>query len=88
MRYIARMTEATTPLHRSFVALATTPFVPGGPVPSPCVGVCRMSSASGLCEGCWRTRDELAAWGKSSDAVKRAIWQRIEQRQESAGLAR
>lgn len=88
MRYIARMTAPASTPTRPFVALATTPFVPRGPVPSPCVGVCRMNESRGLCEGCWRTREELVAWGKSSDADKRLIWQRVEQRQEAAGIPR
>lgn len=50
------------------------------PVPSPCISVCRMDPASGLCEGCLRTLDEIAAWSGMDDAGKRAVWQRIEQR--------
>ncbi len=47
---------------------------------SPCISVCRMSAGSGLCEGCFRTRDEIAAWGNASDGSKRAIWAHIEER--------
>ena len=47
---------------------------------SPCISVCRMSAVSGLCEGCFRTRDEIAAWGNASDGSKRAIWAHIEER--------
>ena len=32
-------------------------------MPSPCISVCRMDAVSGLCEGCFRTLDEIAAWG-------------------------
>ena len=49
-------------------------------LPSPCVSVCRMDAASGLCEGCMRTIDEIAAWGAMDDQGKRAVWLRIEQR--------
>jgi predicted Fe-S protein YdhL (DUF1289 family) len=49
-------------------------------VPSPCINVCRMDAASGLCEGCLRTIDEIAAWGTLDDDHKRAVWQRLEQR--------
>ena len=49
-------------------------------VPSPCINVCRMDAASGLCEGCLRTIDEIAAWGTMDDDGKRAVWQRLEQR--------
>ena len=47
---------------------------------SPCINVCRMDAASGLCEGCLRTLDEIAAWGTMEDDAKRAVWQRLEQR--------
>ena len=47
---------------------------------SPCVSICRMHSVTGVCEGCFRTRDEIAAWGNAADAVKRATWTRIEER--------
>jgi predicted Fe-S protein YdhL (DUF1289 family) len=51
-----------------------------GPVPSPCINVCRMSPATGLCEGCLRTIDEIAAWSTLSDEGKHAVWDAIEQR--------
>ena len=53
---------------------------PTGGVPSPCINVCRMDPASGLCEGCLRTIDEIAAWGTLDDDGKRAVWQQLEQR--------
>jgi predicted Fe-S protein YdhL (DUF1289 family) len=43
------------------------------PVPSPCINVCRMDEATGWCEGCLRTIDEIAAWGSLDDAAKRAV---------------
>jgi hypothetical protein len=43
-------------------------------VPSPCIDVCRMDPATGLCEGCARTIDEIAAWSLMSEADKRAVW--------------
>ena len=52
-------------------------------VPSPCISICRMNAASGLCEGCFRTLDEIAAWGRASDADKRSLWKIIEQRREA-----
>jgi len=32
-------------------------------VPSPCISVCQMDDLSGVCVGCYRTRDEIATWG-------------------------
>ncbi|MBA4327703.1 MAG: hypothetical protein C0428_05700 [Polaromonas sp.] len=49
-------------------------------IPSPCISVCRMSSLTGWCEGCFRSRDEIAGWSQSSDGGKRAVWDLIEQR--------
>ncbi|MDM0114871.1 DUF1289 domain-containing protein [Variovorax sp. J22R133] len=47
---------------------------------SPCISVCKMSEASGLCEGCYRTIDEIARWASMSDEGKRDVWLRIEAR--------
>jgi uncharacterized protein len=49
-------------------------------VPSPCVSVCRMDAASGLCEGCCRTIDEIAAWAALDAEARRAVWRRIAER--------
>jgi predicted Fe-S protein YdhL (DUF1289 family) len=45
----------------------------GGDVPSPCVSICEMSPDTGLCRGCFRTLDEIAAWSVLDAATKRAI---------------
>ncbi len=42
-------------------------------VASPCIDICRMDPASGLCEGCARTIDEIAVWSQLDDARKRAV---------------
>ncbi len=49
-------------------------------VPSPCVSVCQMDEATGLCQGCLRTLDEIGRWGNADNAFKRAVWTRIEAR--------
>ncbi|HVO08161.1 MAG TPA: DUF1289 domain-containing protein [Burkholderiaceae bacterium] len=49
-------------------------------VASPCINVCRMDEATGWCEGCLRTIDEIAAWGSLGDDDKRAVWRRLEER--------
>ncbi len=50
-------------------------------VPSPCNSVCRIDDGDGLCEGCFRTLDEIAQWGQLDDTAKRAVWLSIESRQ-------
>ena len=51
-----------------------------GDVPSPCVSICRMDAATGLCEGCCRTLDEIAAWSQLDGEAKRNVWRRIGER--------
>jgi predicted Fe-S protein YdhL (DUF1289 family) len=51
---------------------------------SPCINVCVMNAASGLCDGCLRTLDEIAAWSCASDEQKRGIWLQISQRRAAA----
>ena len=47
---------------------------------SPCMSVCQMDEASGLCQGCLRTLDEIAHWGQADVLAKRAVWALIESR--------
>lgn len=47
---------------------------------SPCVNVCVMDEASGLCHGCLRTLNEIAAWPAMSEAEKREVLQRVDAR--------
>ena len=57
---------------------------PVAPVPSPCINVCRMDEASGLCSGCLRSLDEIAAWSTLDDAAKRAVWLELPARRAEA----
>ena len=54
-----------------------------GPLPSPCISVCRMDTASGLCLGCQRSIEEIAAWATASEADKTRIWQAILARRQN-----
>ena len=42
-------------------------------IKSPCINVCKMDAASGLCRGCSRTLDEIAAWSRLDDAARSTI---------------
>ncbi len=55
-----------------------------GPLPSPCIGVCVMDGASGLCTGCQRTIDEIIDWGMATEARKRQVWLEIVRRRAAA----
>jgi predicted Fe-S protein YdhL (DUF1289 family) len=52
----------------------------GDIVPSPCINVCRIDAVSGLCAGCRRTLDEIAAWSRLDDARKRIVWAQLARR--------
>jgi predicted Fe-S protein YdhL (DUF1289 family) len=54
-------------------------------VPSPCIGVCRLDEANGLCAGCLRTAAEIAAWPFASNTERLEIVQRLRQRRRAAG---
>lgn len=47
---------------------------------SPCVSVCRMDPRTGLCEGCLRTIDEIAAWGDMTEGARTGVLAEIETR--------
>ena len=51
-----------------------------GEVRSPCISLCRMNARTDLCDGCFRTIEEIAQWNTASNEMKRAIWMEIEQR--------
>jgi len=43
-------------------------------IASPCVNICSIDRASGWCEGCGRSLDEIARWGQTDDADRAAVW--------------
>ena len=49
-------------------------------VPSPCINICRIDPETGLCAGCRRSLDEIAAWSRLDDAGKRVVWARLARR--------
>jgi predicted Fe-S protein YdhL (DUF1289 family) len=42
-------------------------------IESPCVDICTLDVGTGLCLGCGRTIDEIAAWGSMSAAERRRV---------------
>jgi uncharacterized protein len=42
-------------------------------VASPCVDICRIDETDGLCVGCGRTLDEIAAWRSLDAPARRAV---------------
>lgn len=56
-------------------------------IASPCINICQMDKASGLCAGCFRSLAEIAAWGGASDAQKRDILAAVAERRRQAPAA-
>lgn len=48
---------------------------------SPCIGVCAMNEATGLCEGCYRTIDEIRDWWDLDAGQRAEVMAKLEQRQ-------
>lgn len=67
------------------VAAMTDPPGAGDDVPSPCVNVCRMNESTRLCEGCFRTLEEIACWSGYTRTEKLAVRARVDARQRTAG---
>ncbi|WP_010138225.1 DUF1289 domain-containing protein [Oceanicola sp. S124] len=42
-------------------------------ISSPCVDICVIHSGTGLCAGCLRSMDEIAAWAGMSETERQAI---------------
>ncbi len=47
---------------------------------SPCIKVCVIDPADGLCEGCRRSRHEIARWTSYTDGERRRIMAELETR--------
>jgi predicted Fe-S protein YdhL (DUF1289 family) len=56
---------------------------PRGGVESPCIDVCKMNPDTRLCEGCFRTLEEIAAWSQLSADEKRAVLEKLRSRRAS-----
>ena len=52
---------------------------------SPCINVCKMDERSGLCEGCFRTIDEIACWSGYTREEKLAVLAKLEPRRRATG---
>ncbi len=74
--------ELTPAIRRAIdlVAIRGRSVGAAGEIPSPCISVCQMNARADWCEGCFRTRAEIAQWSSADDSEKRQIWNMIEQR--------
>ncbi|CAG0973872.1 hypothetical protein MTYP_01381 [Methylophilaceae bacterium] len=51
------------------------------PILSPCIGVCAMNETTGLCEGCYRSMEEIRDWWEMAPEQRSAVMEKLEQRQ-------
>ena len=54
-------------------------------IASPCIDVCKIDEASGLCQGCARTLAEIGAWGAAGDDERLRILAAVARRRADAG---
>ncbi|SNR23036.1 DUF1289 domain-containing protein [Paracoccus sediminis] len=54
-------------------------------IESPCIKVCVIDPASGVCTGCLRTLDEIAAWPTLPPEARRRIMADLPARQQQRG---
>lgn len=55
---------------------------------SPCIGVCSLDQATGWCQGCGRTGDEISRWGNVGETERSVIWGDIPARLAALGASR
>ena len=57
-------------------------------VASPCIDVCRMNPSTGLCDGCFRTIDEIANWSSFDNAQKTDVLKQAQARKKAPRVVR
>ena len=58
------------------------------PLPSPCIGICRIDTRSAFCSGCLRTIAEITEWGAVDHQRRRQVWLDIMQRRAAVKAGR
>ena len=53
---------------------------------SPCIKVCQMDPARGVCMGCCRTLDEIGRWSSMTDAERAAIMGELAARRKALDI--
>ncbi|MGI9462031.1 MAG: DUF1289 domain-containing protein [Alphaproteobacteria bacterium] len=56
------------------------------PLPSPCVGVCKMDDERRYCNGCLRSIPEIKIWSTASEQQKHHILQALKIRRRERGI--
>lgn len=53
-------------------------------IDSPCIGVCSIDEATGFCQGCYRTVEEIKAWWNMPVDEQKQLLAELEQRQNQS----
>lgn len=54
-------------------------------IASPCIDICRIDPANGLCVGCARTLDEIGRWASANPAWRAAVMAELRHRGTPGG---
>jgi predicted Fe-S protein YdhL (DUF1289 family) len=54
---------------------------------TPCIGVCHIDLATGLCDGCRRSRHEIAMWARITPAERRKLMDELKARDPGTAAA-
>ncbi len=49
-------------------------------IDSPCIKLCVLHSVEGICVGCFRTADEIAAWSTMTPEMRKALMESLPER--------
>jgi predicted Fe-S protein YdhL (DUF1289 family) len=55
---------------------------------TPCIDICEIDAASGLCIGCGRSLEEIASWSEMSPTERRAIMAILPTRRQRLAAAK
>ncbi|SAK65086.1 Fe-S protein [Caballeronia hypogeia] len=58
------------------------------PIGSPCTDVCKLDSETGLCLGCYRSREEIKTFRTLDDAAKLALFDALLERRAANSAAK
>ncbi|WP_342027550.1 DUF1289 domain-containing protein [Filomicrobium insigne] len=54
------------------------------PMESPCINICAISDETEMCEGCYRTIDEIASWSRLTAEERKRIMALLPERKAKA----